>query len=217
MELQNLLDELIEDQIQGKQIKVPDGSPVNPILYKENKYGPAVSTLVLASLGDKQNKQVISNEYCSWDPNSKTDEQITYKYGGVEYKLSRPMLCLINSVTGELNKVNKLTNEFVELRNQRAVDIVTESSSTEESQTIRDLRIKDMNRREYARGFNNWITFFITIVFCIWLFTVIYLGIVRKDSIMKDLPMYIILPGVLLILIGYGYQFINKYTFYLGI
>lgn len=217
MDLQQILDDLIQASAGSSKVKAPNGEPIPPIVYKANRYGPAIPTLVLTSLEAPENKKVIQQEYCEWKPTDggSPGDGATYQYGGLPYKVSRPMMCLVNSLIGEVDKVNHLANEFMNSRSERAVEILG-SQGSEKENAVKDYVSEELDRRQYTQTFNSWVMFLLGIVFALWTFTVVYLAITRRETLGADAVWYLILPAMILVMIAYGKFFMKDYSLFLS-
>lgn len=217
MDLQQILDDLILATTESSKVKAPNGEPIHPTIYKANRYGPAIPTLVLTSLDAPGNKKVIQQEHCEWKPTSEgsLNEGVSYQYGGLPYKISRPMMCLVSSLIEEVDKVNHLANEFMNTRSERAVELLG-SSGNERENAVKDFVGEELDRRQYTQSFNSWVMFLLGIVVALWVFTVVYLAIIRRETLRADAVWYLVLPVIIIAMVSYGYFFMKDYSIFLS-
>ena len=210
--MQTLLDDLIQASSQRETVKAPNGEPIHPLVYKSNRFGPAIPTLILTSLDAPENKKTIAGEFCEWDPDVNNGDS-TYIYGGLPYKVSRANMCHINSLLKEIDRVNHKANDFLNLRADRAIEVV---QGKEREQNVSDFVGDEMERRNSTQAFNGWILFLQGIVFALWVFTALYLALTRRETIRQDAIWYLLLPIAILVFVGHGYLFMKDFTVFLG-
>jgi hypothetical protein len=188
----------------------PNGGPISEILRNSNQYGPELPVMAL-------------QQFSPGTPNDKTIKsgKGPLYYGSKVYKENtQPTLQTLKLLSNEISNINNKVNQMIRIRGEKAYEIVsgkddTDMDTTNDSIAINDLRRNAMIRRDTASRVNNWVSYGIAGIFSFWIFTYVYLILTSSTgSILENTIQYLdlmILPGIILLFMIYGYIFIPGY------
>lgn len=186
----------------------PKGNPISDVLRNANRYGQAIPTMAL-------------QQFAPGTPNAKTlrEGKGPVYYSAKTYEnVPQNVILTLQNLADEVTNINNKVNHMIRLRGEKAYEIVSgydDSKPEEDTTPINDLRRTAMVRRDYASSFNRWVVLGLSIVFSFWVFTTVYLALNGgTGTILQNITKYAdmaILPGVMMLLVMYGYLFLPGY------